>query len=228
MAIVERPGLDRVLLHGISWTTYEALLAELDNRHMKLTYDRGSLEIMSPSHSHENLSRLIGRLVAAFTEELQIAIKSGGSTTFRREAKKRGLEPDECYWIRNEARMRGKKEFDFGRDPPPDLAIEVDITSHCIDRLPIYAALGIAEIWRFDGGVVHIYRLRSTGKYQSSVQSRALPAFPVALLAPYLKRSHRQDETSLVREFRQWIRNHVIGSTRAGRPMSRKNNRRQA
>src|SRR5262245_54289430 len=96
---------------------------------IRLTYDRAKLEIMTLSHGHENYATLIGRLIEALTEELNIPIHSGGSTTFKREAKKRGLEPDECYWIQNERVMRGRKDFEIDTDPPPDLAVEIDIMS---------------------------------------------------------------------------------------------------
>ncbi len=118
----------RILLHDVSWQTYEALLREFDCRPIRLTYDRGALEIRTLSHGHEHSAHLLGRLVEALTVELNVPIHSGGSTTFHQEAKQRGLEPDECYWVQNEPRMRGRKEFDFDADPPPDLAIEVDIS----------------------------------------------------------------------------------------------------
>ena len=210
MATAEVLTENRVLLQGISWQTYESLLKELDDRPVRLTYDRGSLEIMSPSLAHENYGRLIGRFVEAFTEELNTPICSGGSTTFRQEAKRRGLEPDECYWIQNEARIRGKKEFDFASDPPPDLALEVDITSSSLDRMTIYAALRIPEVWRFDGEALQVYLLRAAAKYQLSTRSRALPEFPVGLVVQFLRQSAPQDETSLVRAFRRWIREHIL------------------
>ncbi|MBI3462381.1 MAG: Uma2 family endonuclease [Planctomycetes bacterium] len=226
MATVEALTEYRVLLQGISWQTYESLLKELNDRPIRLTYDRGSLEIMSPSLAHENYGRLIGRFVEAFTEELEIAIRSGGSTTFRKEAKRRGLEPDECYWIQNETRIRGKKEFDFASDPPPDLAIEVDITSSSLERMTIYAALRIPEVWRFDGEALAVYLLRPTAKYESSTRSRALPKFPLAVVLQFLQQVDGQDETSLVRAFRRWVREHILGvRTGAGPSSTRRGHR---
>src|SRR4051794_39280547 len=165
MATVQIAPEQRVLLHNVSWQTYETLLEEVNSRGVRLTYDNGSLEIMTVSHGHENYGRLLGRFVEALTEELNIPVHSGGSTTFKREAKKRGLEPDECYWIENELAMRGKKEFDIDSDPPPDLAIEVEISRSALNRMAIYATLGVLEVWRFDTEELTIWHLRGDGRY---------------------------------------------------------------
>src|SRR5438105_4356246 len=106
-----------VLLNNVSWQSYEKLLKELEGQRLRLTYDHGSLELMTISHGHDNYGRLLGAFVRFLTFELSIPIHSGGSTTFRHKRKRRGLEPDECFWIRNEPRMRGKKEFDIDIDP---------------------------------------------------------------------------------------------------------------
>src|SRR5262245_709157 len=148
MATVQVAGETRILLKDINWEAYEAILKSWADRPYRLTYDQGMLEIMCPLHSHEQYGGLIGQMVVAHTEEMDIPRHSGGSTTVKREAQLRGLEPDECYWIQNERLMRGKKHFDIHTDPPPDLAIEVDITSSSLDRMSIYATLGVAEVWR--------------------------------------------------------------------------------
>jgi Uma2 family endonuclease len=197
---------ERVLLDEVSWDAYEALLKSWGDRPIRLTYDHGSLEIMSPLHSHEQYGSILGRFVESFTEELNIPLHSGGSTTFRQKFKRRGLEPDRCYWIKNEAQMRGRKEFDFKVDPPPDLAIEVDITSSSLDRMSIYASLGMPEIWRFDGERFSIHLLQPDGSYSESIQSAALPALPLAEVMRFLEMSDEVDETTLIRAFRDWIR----------------------
>jgi Uma2 family endonuclease len=204
----------RILLHGVSWQTYEALLREFDCRPIRLTYDRGALEIMTLSHRHEHYSRLLGRLIEALTEELDIPIHSGGCTTFHQEAKQRGLEPDECYWVQNEPRMRGRKEFDFDADPPPDLAIEVDVSRSSLNRLAIYAALGVGEVWRFDGSTLQVYRLQAGEEYALSESSPTFPHLPIAEVLRFLRDSDRLDETSLVRSFRAWARKHVLPRAR--------------
>src|SRR3712207_4578607 len=133
MATVPLVGEKRGLLEQVSWKAYEALLESWADLSVRMTYDRGRLEIMWTLLPHEQYSSLIGQMLEAFTLERRIPRHSGRSTTFRREAKERGLEPDACYWIQNEPRMRSRKDFDPEEDPPPDLAIEVDITSSSLD-----------------------------------------------------------------------------------------------
>ena len=131
------PSEQRFILPSVPWRTYQRLLrAFADRPGVRLTYDRGILELRTLSHEHESYGRFLGRLAVTLTEELGLPVKEGGSTTLRRRRKRRGLEPDNCYWIQNEARMRGKKKFDPGRDPAPDLALEVDITDNCLEEPP--------------------------------------------------------------------------------------------
>ncbi|HEY9740149.1 MAG TPA: Uma2 family endonuclease, partial [Coleofasciculaceae cyanobacterium] len=142
---------NRVLLRNISWQTYQDLLKDLEEQPgIRLSYDRGLLEIMAPSPPHENYKKVLGRFVETLTEELNIEIKSLGSLTCKREDLARGLEPDQCYYIQNEAVVRTLDEIDFNQDPPPDLVIEIDISSSSINRLSLYAALGVPEVWRYD------------------------------------------------------------------------------
>jgi Uma2 family endonuclease len=206
MATATMVGEERVLLDEVSWEAYEALLASWGDRPIRLTYDNGSLEITSPSRNHEKCGRAMGRVVESFTEEMNIPLDSGGSTTFRQKLKKRGLEPDECYWIKNALKMRGRLYFDFKIDPPPDLSIEVDITSSSLDRMSIYASLGMPEIWRFDGETFTINLLQPDGAYADSAQSAALPALPPSAIVRFLEMSAELDETTLIRTFRAWIR----------------------
>jgi Uma2 family endonuclease len=210
MAAVPVPSNQRVLLHGVSWQTYEILLKEFDRRPIRLTYDRGGLEIRTLSHGHEHLGKLLGRFIETLTEEIQIPVHSGGSTTFRREDRERGREPDRCYWIQNERPMRCRREFDFQSDPPPDLAVEIEVTSSMLDRLGIYAALGIPEIWRFTGEALRVYRLGRNGKYAEVAQSPTFPDVPVAEVLRFVRLSETQDETSVVRAFRAWVRDVVL------------------
>ena len=176
MVTTSRPiGAGKVLLPGVSWSTYQALVHDLAERpNKRLTYDHQWLEIMTPLPEHEANKRLLGRIVEATTEELGLEIYSFGSTTWSREDLQRGLEPDECYYIPSEAQVRGKTRIDLTVDPPPDLAIEIDITSSSLDRLKIYASLGIQEVWRFDGEKLSIYVLQGEN-YQNQSQSKILP-----------------------------------------------------
>jgi Uma2 family endonuclease len=171
MAIVPSEREARVVLRGVSWSTYEALLADVDAPGSRITYDRGDLEIMSPFDEHERFKRLIGRLIETLTEESEIPIRSSGSTTFRSEPKRRGLEPDESYYVANEPRVRGRDEIDLAVDPPPDLVVEVKITQSAIDRMPLCAALGVPEVWRYDGRSLQVVQLQPHG----STVGQALP-----------------------------------------------------
>src|SRR5262249_9991265 len=144
--------------------------------------------------------------IEMLTYELGIAISSGGSTTFKRKDLKRGLEPDECYWIAHEQEVRGKKKIDLARDPPPDLAIEIDISRSSLDRASIYVALGVPEIWRFEGRTLRVYVRQASGRYRTTKTSAAFPFLPVQRLTPFLKLDPQRDETSQVREFVQWLR----------------------
>jgi Uma2 family endonuclease len=144
MPLLSLPAEQRVVLSNVSWETFEGLSADNGVRGGRMAYEEGSLEIMSPSREHEMLKSVLGRLVDAYAQEMGIDIAATGSTTLKLELKKRGLEPDESYYIQNEAAMRGRVDLDLERDPPPDLAIEVEITRSALDKLGIYAALGVA------------------------------------------------------------------------------------
>src|SRR5215216_7161905 len=158
------PSLDdlpqHVLLQGISWEVYEALLRELGDQNLRLTYDSGELEIMSPIPEHESWKKLFARMIEIISLEMNIPMWPLGSTTFKQKNLKKGLEPDEGYYVANEAAVRWKKRLDLRRDPPPDLVVEIDITHRAVDREIIYAALGVPEIWRFDGRRLTCLHLR--------------------------------------------------------------------
>ena len=198
------------LLMGIRWETYQALLLDLtENPSKKLTYDQGALEIITPLPEHEINKSFLGRLVQTTTEVLGLEISSLGSTTLSRKDLQKGIEPDECYYITNEALVRGKIKFDFDRDLPPDLAIEIDITSSSLDRLTIYSALGVREIWRFDGESLFIYCLEN-GIYQEKEKSNILPILSKSVILSFLIRRGEKGENALLREFRQWLENPKI------------------
>src|SRR5262245_59140266 len=139
MATVSAPEQQRIVLK-VDWDGYVSIGETLRDQPMRMTYNQGALEIMVLSLEHEKFKALLGRMVEALTEELNLDLQSGGSTTFAREELDRGLEADECYWIQHEAQMRGKTSFDPDADPPPDLALEVEITRNIVKRLKIYAA----------------------------------------------------------------------------------------
>ena len=171
----------------------------------RMCYDRGTLEILSPLRKHEWLKSLLGRFVEILTLESGIPISSAGSTTLRSQLKERGIEPDESYYIQNEPAIRLKDDFDIQIDPPPDLAIEIDITSSSIDKLGVYAAFGVSEVWTWDDGV-KIFVLGSGGRYSEAAQSRALPRLTSQVLSRFLARRSALGEAALVLELRDWVR----------------------
>lgn len=212
MATVSVPRRQRLVLHGIDWRTYSRLLRVFDDCcRMRLTYDRGVLEIMSPLMEHESPADLLGRFVVVLTEELGLPIKAAGSTTLRRRRKARGLEPDRSWWIANESRVRGKMHLDLRVDPPPDLAVEVEITRSVIKRMSIYAALGVPEVWRFDGQSLTFEVLGPDGKYETRSHSLAFPQLTPADLLRFLPLLATLDENAVVAQFRAWVRQQLTG-----------------
>ncbi len=172
-------GEQRTVLHNISWETFEALLRDTgEDRGSRFAYDCGVLEIMTPLFEHENPKSNFGNFIIALAEELGIEVRSAGSTTLKRKVSKRGIEPDTCYYIQNELAIRGKQTLDLENDPPPDLAIEIDITSSSVNKLGIYSALGVAELWRYDGQNLKFYQLIE-GQYVECKFSIAFPLVSV-------------------------------------------------
>jgi Uma2 family endonuclease len=204
----DRPGDGPILLAGVSWRTYESLLADIERsgQHLYLTYDRGRLEIMPPSPFHERYKKLIDRLIDAINFEWEVPICALGSTTFRREDLSRGLEPDECYYVQHEAEMGAKERIDLSTDPPPDLAIEMDHSHHAIDRDDIYAALGVPEIWLFDGTRLRGFRRTADAAYAPITDSVAFPRLKLADLERFLVMGAAASQESAVRAFRQFLR----------------------
>jgi Uma2 family endonuclease len=202
------PGVpeQRVILTGVSWATYERLLHDLkDSSSPRLTFDKGVLEVMSPSAEHEESNRTIALLVEVLAEEFGLDVRNLGSTTFRREDLEQGFEPDSCFYVQNEARMRGKRDIDLMVDPPPDLIIEVDITSPSLNKFPIYAALGVPEIWRYDGRDMTIFRLKGGG-YAEADESAALPRLTGGDLARFVGEGATTGRREWLRGLRAWAR----------------------
>lgn len=198
------PG-QRVLLHDVSWQELETILEELgQHRAARIAYDNGTLEIMTPLAEHEDNKEIVGDLVKALLEELDIEFRSLGSTTFKNQAMGKGIEADQCFYIQNEAAIRGKKRLDLGVDPPPDLAIEIDITSRT--HPSIYEALQVPELWRFEQGKLQINVLRED-KYVESGESPNFPGMTLAEVIPqYLEQSKTVGRNATLRAFRQWVR----------------------
>ena len=199
----------QITLTEISWEGYETILNLLGDRPVRVTYNRGLLELMILSYAHERYKKLLARLVETLTEELNIPMEAGGSTTFKRQTLERGLEPDECFYIQNQAMVRGKRSIDLNQDPPPDLVIEVDITHSAIDRMEIYAALGVPELWRWDNGVLQFWVL-SQQQYQQVQQSATFPQLSRTDLEAFIALADQTDQTTLIRRFRAWVRENLM------------------
>jgi Uma2 family endonuclease len=198
---------DRVLLYNVSWEQYETFLeASGDRSSARMAYDNGTLEIMTPLPEHEYFKEAIGDAVKDAAEELEIDYESYGSTTWRKQIKLAGVEPDNCFYFQNEAIVRGRLDLDLSQgDPTPDLVLEIDMTSKSLDRFPIYARLGVPEIWSYDSGALKIYHLHN-GEYVSAQLSLALPQLPIQEL-PQLIEAHRQAGRRAIRKaVREWAR----------------------
>jgi Uma2 family endonuclease len=200
----------RTVLHNISWQTFETLLKETgEDRGSRFAYDCGTLEIMTPLYEHENPKVQCDRFIVALAEELEIEIKSAGSTTLKRRIANRGIEPDNCYYIQNEPAVRSRQELDLETDPPPDLAIEIDITSSSVNKFEIYSALGVPELWRYNGRLLKFYQL-AEGQYVECEFSLAFPLVSVAEMSRFIEQSKTIGEIALLKSFRGWVKEKIV------------------
>ena len=197
------PG-QRVILENVTWKELETIIEELgEHRSARIAYDRGILEIMSPLPEHEFDKEIISDLVKALLEQLDVEFISLGSTTFKNQFMEQGLEPDQCFYIKNEALIRGKKRLDLTIDPPPDLALEIDITSRT--HLNIYQSLKVPEVWRFENGILRINILQD-GVYVESKSSLNFPDLPLIEVIPqYLEKSRTIGRNATLKAFRSWV-----------------------
>ncbi|EKU98806.1 hypothetical protein Lepto7375DRAFT_8129 [Leptolyngbya sp. PCC 7375] len=199
------PEGQRLLLHDVNWTEFEAILEELgEHRSTRIAYNNGLLEIMAPLPEHEADKEIIGDLLKALLEELDIEFLTLGSTTFKNSVMLKGIEPDQCFYIQNEAVVRGKKRLDLTIDPPPDLALEIDITARTHPET--YAALGVPELWRRVDQTIRIYQLQAE-KYIEVAESPTFPGWSLHTEIPsYIKQSRSDGRNQTMRAFRQWVR----------------------
>lgn len=180
------PG--RVLLRGISWDGYQKLLDDLGDTHVHLTYDDGLLEIEVPSKRHEELSRLAGGLVYELLNAAGLDYQPLGATTWKHKPLLKGIEADECYYIQRVASIAGKEEIDLGVDPPPDLAIEVEVSGSAMDKMRVYEALGVPEVWRIqEDASIRFLRRNAAGGYDQISESVAVPRANPTLIETQLK-----------------------------------------
>jgi len=207
-----KPAESRVLLHNVSWATYESLLEDLaDCSAPRLTYDRGDLEIISPQAKHEDATQTINLLMAIVSEELNIEIRGLGSTTFKREEFERGFEADACFYIQDAELVRGKDRLDLPADPPPEIVFEVDITGSSLHKDSIFAQLGVPEVWRYDGNRMQIL-IRSGEGYQQSQVSSALPFITVEILENFISEGRTLSRPEWFKKVRAWAKQQKTSS----------------
>jgi Uma2 family endonuclease len=208
-AILDKP-LGHMVFSDVSWDRFETILDSIGEKHYRMAYDDGDLEFMTTSFEHDHFGRWMGTLIFFVALELHVPICSGGSTTLKKRLRKKGLEPDECFWIQHESHMRGRKQWKAKADPPPDLAVEVDITRSWLDRIGIYAALGVPEVWCFDGKKLRVLTLGAGGKYREKSKSVAFPSLPLEGFERFVRKLGTAEETRLIREFTEWLRSEVV------------------
>ncbi|MBE9222716.1 Uma2 family endonuclease [Cyanobacterium stanieri LEGE 03274] len=209
-AVISKPrGENIVRLNSVSWTTFNRLLNELGNkRNQRLTYYDNVLEIMSPLGVHENNNRFIESLIFVIADELGLNLKKFGSLTLKSNQFQQAVEPDSCYYLQNEPKVRNKQQIDLTNDPPPDLVLEIDITSGSLHKLPIYANLGVPEIWRYDGEKLTVFILKKDiNNYQEVDKSLAFPFLNLSVIPELIEQSLIDGETAVLRGFRNSFKN---------------------
>jgi Uma2 family endonuclease len=201
-------GEQRVVFHHLNWQAYQQILQAIgENRSTHLIYDRGTLEITRPLEAHEFYRELIGLFIRILVVEMGLKIKTMGSTTLERSDLERGAEPDLAYYIQNQPRVAGKT-VNLAQDPPPDLVVEIDITHTDINKLALYASMGIPEFWRFNGQVWRIYQLQ-TEQYQEVEISPTFPLVAKPQLSEFLTQA-QADEVAAEENLRQCVRQQIV------------------
>ena len=211
-AVEHLPDDALLVLHDVSWTEYEQLLNEMENwPGMRVTYDKGRLEIMSPSPKHETIKIFVDHLVAAFCEEMGLAMENLGSTTYKRKRDEQGAEPDVCFYVTNLEQIIGKDEVNPDSGPLPDVAVEIDITNSSATKLEIYAAFGIPEVWRYHQQRFYMYRLAGES-YIEIPSSGYFHGLTAVVLTDFIEQSRTVGRTVALAAFRNWIRAERAGS----------------
>jgi Uma2 family endonuclease len=193
----------RLFFRDVTWDSYLTLADWIGERALRVTFDRGSLELMSPSPTHEQLKRILGTMVQILIDAFELPSEELGSTTFRRKDLDAGLEPDECFYIASASLARSVDVIDEA--PPPDLVIEIDISSSSIDRIKLYERMGVPEIWRFDGQSLRILRLTRRGRYVPRRSSPTFGGIGIEDLCDWIDRARTADKTAWRKAFRAWV-----------------------
>ena len=205
-AIERLPEGAMLRFDNVSWDDYERLLEELiDWPGMRVSYDQGRVEIMSPTFQHEKYIGFISGMGRILSEEMNLTVEAAGATTYKQERLLKGSEGDQSFYVRNAKAIIGKLEIDLDVDPPPDVVLEVDITNESLSKLPIYAAFGVPEIWRYDGNQALIYHLVE-GDYVEAAASLSFPCLTSLAMTQFLDQSKAEGQTAALAAFRRWIR----------------------
>jgi Uma2 family endonuclease len=195
-----------VVFSDVGWPFYKAMLREFDEEPSRINYDRGTLEIMTLSIEHERYKEIIGVMIGMIALTFKLRMTHGGSSTLKRLSKRRGLEADLCYWVANEPLMRTKKRIDLRTDPPPDLVVEIDVMHAVVNRSSIYSALGVPELWVMKQPKgLSAYRLVGK-KWESTDRSLSIPFLRVADLNSFVARIGVDDDTSVLADFAEWVK----------------------
>jgi Uma2 family endonuclease len=199
------PEASEVTFHHVSWEEYEELLEQVcEASGLRISYDDGVLHVMTLSTTHENYERFIEKLVTLVSLRLRINIRSFGSATLRKKQRRKGKEPDCCFYVQTAAAIGNRMQLDFAVDPPPDIAVEIDLHHDSRAKFPIYAALGVPELWRFDGYTLTIFHLQDD-RYVQQDNSRALPHLTSPVLTEYLARLTKEGEFQTLLAFDEWL-----------------------
>lgn len=208
-AVAHLPAGATLILPDVEWDDYERLVDENIGRHgsVRITYDRGRLEVMSPPSEHDHLADMCTLIAHVLGDETGSDVESFGSTTFKQTRLVKGTEPDACFYVQSAPRVIGKRNLDLATDPPPDVMVEIDISHDSTTKMGIYASMKVPEVWRYDGRhkQMHIYHLKN-GAYLEMTNSIAFPTLTSAMLSEFLEQSNAKGQTATLRAFRQWVR----------------------
>jgi Uma2 family endonuclease len=205
-AIAHLPAGGTLILNNVQWDEYEQLLNDLgDGYGVRISYDQGRLEVMSPSSFHEMYKELILSIALLFALEEGLLIESRGSTTFKQRLSGEAAEPDTCFYVKNAARVINRRRLDLTVDPPPDIIVEIDVSHESTQKYAFYASLGVTELWRYDEQRLHIYQLLE-GTYVEISSSLAFPLLTSSALTQFLEQSKTEGQIAALHSFRSWLR----------------------
>ena len=203
--ISQLPADSFLIRENVSWEEYEDLLAQVgEATWLRIAYDDGTLEIMTVGPKHEKFATFIEGLVGVIRLRLRMNIVFFGSSTMRKEKKRKGIEPDACFYVQTAEALGNRMDLDFEKDPPPDVAVEVDVTRHSISKFGIYAGLGVPEVWIYDGKELKIHLLEQD-EYLPAIESQALPILSGPILSKFLSQLREEGELQAILAFDDWL-----------------------